>query len=95
MAKLKLTPEAVKFGVPFIVMGLRWLAARTDTKLDDKAVDEIEKGLQNPLVLAFLISLVAEDVAPPVEQLNAEEQSAVDTIRANGDLIKALYSTLA
>lgn len=95
MAKLKLTPEAVKAGLPFVIIGLGWLASRTETKVDDNAVAEIKKALDNPLVLAFLISLIAEDEAPPVEQPNAEEQGAIDAIRANGELIKALYSTLA
>jgi hypothetical protein len=95
MAKLKLTPEAIKAGLPFVIIALEWVAGRTETKLDDKAVAEIKKGLENPIVLAFLISLIAEDVAPPDVQLNAEEQSAVDTIRVNGDLIKTLFASMA
>lgn len=91
MAKFKLTPEAVKAALPFVVAGMKWLAARTDSTVDDKAADAVEKALSNPVIMAFLLSFLVDDVAPSVLPLNAEEESDIAAISAYGDVVKSLF----
>lgn len=91
MAKFNLTPQAVTAALPFVIAGMKWLAARTDSTVDDKAAEAVEKALSNPIILAFLLSFLVEDVAPPVAQLSAEEESDIAAISAQGDLVKSLF----
>lgn len=91
MAKFKLTPEAVTAALPFVVAGMKWLAARTDSTVDDKAAEAVEKALSNPIIMAFLLSFLVDDVAPPVTNVSAEEEADIAAISSQGDVIKSLF----
>lgn len=91
MAKFKLTPEAVKAALPFVVAGMKWLAARTDSTVDDKAAEAVEKALSNPVIMAFLLSFLVDDVAPSVLPLSAEEEADIAAISAHGEVVKSLF----
>jgi hypothetical protein len=91
MAKFKLTPEAVTAALPFVIAGMKWLAARTDSNVDDKAAEAVEKALSNPIIMAFLLSLLVEDVAPQATSVSAEEESDIAAISSQADVIKLLF----
>lgn len=96
MAKFKITPDAVRYGLPFAINGLKWMASRTDNTVDDKVIGEVEKALANPLVLAFVISLIAgEDEVVPVQGFTPAEEAAIDAVRANSALIGSLCAVAA
>lgn len=95
MAKLKISKEAVIMALPFVVAGMKWLAARTDTTVDDQVAEAVEKASTNPVILAFVISLLVDDVAPPTTNLTAEEEGAIANIRANKDLVQSLFGVAA
>ncbi len=89
MAKIKLTPELVKFALPFVISIGRSLAARTETKVDDNLVEAIAKASENPVLMALLFSLLADEPPAPVP---AEVQAEADTLTENADVVKALFS---
>jgi hypothetical protein len=92
MAKFKINPELVKILLPVVIPIARDLAAKTETKVDDKLVAALEAALANPMVLAFLLSLLAgeEEVKPAL--LSAEESEAMDTISENAEVVGAIFS---
>lgn len=92
MAKFKINPELVKLLLPVVVPIAKELAAKTETKVDDKLVLALETALANPIVLAFLLSLLAgeDEVKPDV--VNAQESAAMDAISENAELVGALFS---
>jgi hypothetical protein len=92
MAKFKINPDLVKILLPVVIPIAKELAAKTATKVDDKLVGALESALANPVVLAFLLSLLAgEDEVKP-ESLNSSESDAVDTLSANADVVGAIFS---
>lgn len=92
MAKFKINPELVKLLLPVVVPIAKELAAKTETKVDDKLVSALETALANPIVLAFLLSLLAgEDEVKP-EVATAEQAAAMDTLSANADVVGAMFA---
>ena len=60
--------------------------------MDDKLVAALETALANPMVLAFLLSLLAgEDEVKP-QAVSAEESEAMDTISDNAEVVGAIFS---
>ncbi len=92
MAKFRVNPELVKLLLPVVIPIARDLAAKTTTKIDDKLVDALESALANPMVLAFLLSLLAGEEEVKPEAVSAEESEAMDTISANADLVAAMFA---
>lgn len=92
MAKLKINADLVKILLPVVIPIAKELAAKTTTKVDDKLVVALESALANPIVLAFLLSLLAgeDEVKPDV--VNAQESEAMDAISANADVVAAMFS---
>lgn len=92
MAKFKINPELVKILLPVVIPIAKDLAAKTETKVDDKLVSALETALANPMVLAFLLSLLAgEDEVKP-QAVSAEESEAMDTISDNAEVVGAIFS---
>lgn len=91
MAKFKLTPEAVTAALPFVVAGMKWLAARTDSTVDDRAAEAVEKAISNPIIMAFLLSFLVEDVAPPATSVSAEDDADIAAILSQGDVVRSLF----
>lgn len=90
--KFKVNPELVKILLPVVIPIARDLAAKTETKVDDKLVAAMESALANPMVLAFLLSLLAgEDEVKP-QAVSAEESEAMDTISENAEVVGAIFS---
>lgn len=80
MAKI-ITPQMVSMLLPVVLALAEAAAAKTETKVDDKLVEV----LKNPLVQAFLLSLLAGDEPTP----KTEEEKIV---AENAATIKALYA---
>jgi len=92
MAKFKINPELVKILLPVVVPIARDLAAKTETKVDDKLVSALETALANPVVLAFLLSLLAgEDEVKP-EVASSDQLDAMDTLSENAEVVGAMFS---
>lgn len=92
MAKFKINPDLVKILLPVVIPIAKELAAKTETKVDDKLVSALETALSNPMVLAFLLSLLAgEDEVVP-EAASADQMDAMDTLSANADVVGAMFA---
>jgi hypothetical protein len=92
MAKFKINPELVKILLPVVVPIAKDLAAKTETKVDDKLVAALETALANPVVLAFLLSLLAGEEEVKPQAVSAEESDAIDAINANAEVVGAMFS---
>ena len=90
--KIKINADLVKILLPIVVPIAKDLAAKTTTKVDDKLVAALESALANPMVLAFLLSLLAGEEEVKPEVVSAEESEAMDTISANADLVAAMFT---
>lgn len=92
MARFKINPDIVRILLPVVIPIAKDLAKRTETVVDDKLVEALETALANPIVLAFLLSLLAgeDEVKPDV--VNAQESAAMDAISDNAELVGALFS---
>lgn len=92
MAKFKINPELVKLLLPVVVPIAKELAAKTETKVDDKIVSALEAALSNPIVLAFLLDLLAGEEEVQREAVSVEQKAAMDTLSDNAELVGALFS---
>lgn len=94
MAKfsIKINPELVKLLLPVVVPIAKELAAKTETKVDDKLVLALETALANPIVLAYLLSLLAGEEEVKPEVASAQESEAMDTISENVDVVSAMFA---
>ena len=92
MAKFKINQDLVKILLPVVVPIAKDLAAKTETKVDDKLVAALETALSNPVVLAFLLSLLAgEDEVKP-EVASSDQLDAMDTLSENAEVVGAMFS---
>lgn len=94
------------FDWDFIIVAVAWLAARTETKLDDAAVDFLKAVKDDPFIASWFkgqvdyadskpagtLSLVAE---PPAEIVEAiREKGIFKTARDAGEIVKTLKDLL-
>jgi hypothetical protein len=109
MSDSTLPPEAISlpdFDWDFVTVAVAWLAARTETKLDDAAVDFLKVAKDDPFIKRWLagqvayadsvppgtLSLVAE---PPEEVVEALRQGGVfKTARDAGEIVTTLKELL-
>jgi hypothetical protein len=92
MAKFKINADLVKILLPVVVPIARELAAKTATKVDDKLVAALETALANPVVLAFLLSLLSGDEEVKPVAITEEQSAAMDTLSDNADVVGAIFS---
>lgn len=93
MAKFRLSPELVKLLIPVVIPIVEDLAKRTTTTVDDKLVDGLKAALSNPVVLAFLLSILeGQPTVPPQTTLDELSKEPVASLVDNADLLSALFS---
>jgi hypothetical protein len=92
MAKF-LTPDLLKLVLPIVIPFAKELAAKTETKLDDRLVAALETAISNPVIFALLLSLLTDTPAPPV--VLAEDGEAAVVLTENADTVKALFAVVA
>lgn len=94
MAKFKINPELVKILLPVVVPIAKDLAAKTETKIDDRIVSALELALSNPVVLNLLLTILAgeDDVTPPETLQSDETKAAVNTLLSHEDEVSALFA---
>jgi predicted permease len=91
MAKF-LTPDLLKLVLPIVIPFAKELAAKTETKLDDRLVAALETAISNPVIFALLLSLLTDAPAPVV---SAEDAETAVTLTENADTVKALFAVVA
>jgi hypothetical protein len=87
--KVKFSPELVKFLLPIVIPIAKDLAAKTTTTVDDKIVAAVEKAAANPVLMALLFSLLADETPAPVP---VEVQAEADVLTENAEVVKALFA---
>ena len=92
MAKFKINPDLVKILLPVVVPIAKDLAAKTETKVDDKVVAALETALANPVVLAFLLSLLSGDEEVKPVAITEDQSAAMDTLSENAEVVGAMFS---
>jgi hypothetical protein len=92
MAKF-LTPDLLKLVLPIVIPFAKELAAKTETKLDDRIIGALETAISNPVIFALLLSLLTDTPAPPV--VLAEDGEAAVALTENADTVKALFAVVA
>jgi hypothetical protein len=93
MAKFRVSPELVKVLLPLVLPVLKDLAAKTTTTVDDKLVAALEQAANNPVLMALLLSLLANETpAPLVASSDAEVRESAAQLEDNADLLRGLFS---
>lgn len=94
MAKFRLSADLLKALIPVAIPIAEDLAARTTTKLDDKAVAAVKLALSNPFILAYLLAMLDDTQVPPAV-IPVEDQPAVSALDAQADQVRALFALVA
>jgi hypothetical protein len=95
MAKFKINPDLVKILLPVVIPIAKDLAAKTETKVDDKIVGALETALSNPVVLAFLLGLLSGDEEVKPMAITEEQSAAMDTLSENAEVVGAMFSLVS
>lgn len=91
----RISPDLVKILLPVVIPFAKDLAARTETKVDDRVVAALEAALSNPIVLAFLLSML-EGKAPVLPEAAADSDVETAKVLAeNETVVKALFALAA
>jgi hypothetical protein len=91
----KISPDIVKVLIPYVLPLLKDLAARTESKVDDRLVEVVSMALSNPTVLAFLISLLGGEQAVVPADATDEEVKAAEVLKDNKELVGAAFTLFA
>jgi hypothetical protein len=90
-----LNPELLKIVLPIVVSFAKELAAKTETKVDDRLVSALEAAISNPVIFALLLSMLTDAPAPVPQSASVEENEAAFALAENADTVKALFSVVA
>jgi hypothetical protein len=90
-----LTPEIVRLVLPVVVSIAKDLAPKTETTVDDRIVDALEKAISNPVIFELLLSVLFASDAPKPESVAAEDVEAAMALEANAEVVKGLFALAA
>jgi hypothetical protein len=71
------------------------LAPKTETTVDDRIVDALEKAISNPVIFELLLSVLFDSEGPSPVSASDDETVAAMTLSAHADVVKGLFALAA